>query len=556
MSSDSSDLSDPALLAAATANLAQPSSYQPSDALSALLNGTINERKITECDDIGTQIGGADREKLKQSDPKTYAKLKETACAGLKTKFKLMTVVDEKSAVADLQSIYSIQVRLRELRKELAQHNILDVFTVFSQYESSTRQGFTVAFPSTDIKHRHLLTDKYNITTFENVKKANAFYMLCGAKYQVENLKWSGEKVLASCEDALREKILESTALLPPEHHGGPVYFYLMMQLVATTSDHAMRCIIEKLKHLKLTDFPAENVLHAVTFLRGAINLLKNNNAIPHDLKSLLVSIMRGCTTPDFVSFVTSIETMVSLSLLPDTSIEFLLTTFEAKYTELLGANKWNATATSLSSGPSSFIANPQSSTNATSSPESICFNCGTVGHKVDSCPKPRNQADIDRFKAALQHLRGSAGGGTGGGSNVGGANSGSGTSTNGNNGNTNRHRNRPGGPADPLRVPPGKDAERTKTFPGLGERSWCGKCKVWTDHLSGGHPSIPAANAAGTETSAPSSPTPSSPPLSTTESESVGSPARVDADGFVTVTPRSYRSALVNQQLANISHF
>jgi hypothetical protein len=43
---------------------------------------------------------------------------------------------------------------------------------------------------------------------------------------------------------------------------------------------------------------------------------------------------------------------------------------------------------------------------------------------------------------------------------------------------------------------------------------------------------------------------------LSTTESESVGSPARVDADGFVTVTPRSYRSALVNQQLANISHF
>jgi hypothetical protein len=43
-----------------------------------------------------------------------------------------------------------------------------------------------------------------------------------------------------------------------------------------------------------------------------------------------------------------------------------------------------------------------------------------------------------------------------------------------------------PGGPADPLRAPPGKDEPRKKSFPSIGECSWCGKCKVWTDHLSG----------------------------------------------------------------------
>lgn len=525
------------------------------DALSALLSGNISARTISACDEIGITIGGADREKLKKSDPKTYAKLKEHACAGMTSKFKLMTVVDEKSAVADLQSIYSIQVRLRELRKELVQNNLIDVFTIFSEFESTLRPGYSVPLPSTDIVHRHQLLDKYNVTNFENVKRANAFYMICGADYQVENLKWSGEKILESCEEALREKILESATLLPPEHHGGPVYFYLMMQLVSTTSDHAMRCIVDKLKHLKLSDFDGENVLHAVTFLRGAINLLKNNNAVPHDMRSLLFTIMRGCSTSDFVSFVVSIETMISLpGIIANPTIEFLLTTFEAKYTELLGANKWEAKSGSLSGSPSAFQTkpNPQSSDSGASS-DPICFNCGTIGHKVDSCPRPRDQAQIDRFRAALQRITNrSSGGGKDNADDKG-----------------RRSRSGPGGPADPLRAPPGKDEPRTKSFPTIGERFWCGKCKVWTDHLSGDHPVLNAAQASSAPSPASasgnhapsanaSSPRDSVSALSDSPSSASGSAAAlVDADGFQTVTSRSYRSALVNQsQLANMAHF
>jgi hypothetical protein len=324
-----------------------------------------------------------------------------------------------------------------------------------------------------------------------------------------------------------------------------------MMQLVSTTSDHAMRCIVDKLKHLKLSDFDGENVLHAVTFLRGAINLLKNNDAVPHDMRSLLFTIMRGCSTSDFVSFVVSIETMVSLpGIIANPTIEFLLTTFEAKYTELLGANKWEAKSGSLSGGPSSFQIkpNPQSSDSATSDP--ICFNCGVVGHKVDSCPRPRDQAQIDRFRAALQRITNRSSGG-------------------GKDNADDRGRRSRSGPADPLRAPPGKDAPRTKTFPTIGERSWCGKCKVWTDHLSADHPILNAAKASSAPSPAPApgTPTPAVNALNPSDSASVlsdspSSPggsaaALVDADGFQTVTSRSYRSALVNQsQLANMAHF
>jgi hypothetical protein len=94
------------------------------------------------------------------------------------------------------------------------------------------------------------------------------------------------------------------------------------MQLVSTTSDHAMHCVINKINKLKEC---------LALFHGGIITLLKNNNAIPHDLCASIFSMMRHCSTQDFVHFVTSLEEMMSSfqGMLPDTSIEFLLTTFQ-----------------------------------------------------------------------------------------------------------------------------------------------------------------------------------------------------------------------------------
>jgi hypothetical protein len=502
------------------------------DALSTLLGGIdvlkSTERDVNAVDSIDVIISGADRADLKSKDPKTYAKIKEKACAKITTSFKLMSTVDETSAVADLQAIYNINIRLRELQKDLAQNNLQDVFTIFTAWENAARQGRSLPLPSTNAATHVRLLEKYSEISFDNVKKSTAFYMQVGAEYQVENLKWSGEKILSSCEESLREKILESTAALDPIYHGGPVYFWLMMQLVSTTSDHAMRCVIDKINKLKLSDFDGESVLHAVTFLRGAITLLKNNNAVPHDLRTSIFSMMKHCSTQDFVHFVTSLETMSSFpGMLPDTSIEFLLTTFESKYTDLLGSNKWSAKTSSISSQGSSFMAQPPSDSKDDPDVEPICFNCGAVGHKLDTCPKPRDQSSIDRFRKALNRLS-------------------SGRSNKKGNRSDKKDKEK-----DPLHTPPAHGETTTKKFPS-GTRYWCGRCKKWGDHLLVDHPTPPSGDAAANNAASSTSGNPQSPPVSS-DASSVSSAPAVDADGFTLVQPRSsYKDHLIG----SVAHF
>ena len=177
----------------------------------------------------------------------------------------------------------------------------------------------------------------------------------------------------------------------------------IMMNLVTTTSDQAMRVVIDKVNRLRLTDFDGENVLLAVSFLRGAIQLLSNNNSVPHDILNSVFNMMRAASTPAFVSFVTNLETVFDLPdlVVKDKSVEFLLDKLESKYTMLLGSNQWMVSA-SGSGFKADASPNPQSAPSGSTGSEVICFNCGALGHKVTDCSLPRNADNIKRYMAII----------------------------------------------------------------------------------------------------------------------------------------------------------
>lgn len=474
----SNDFDTPAVSSAAT------DTPNPDDqALASLIGSSFNltgERDIQSIDSIGLSVKGANRAALKMSNPKAYEKVKELACASIKDKFSLMKVIDEKSTVKDFQSIYSIEIRLRELHKSLKESDLLPVFTIFHQWESSIRPNRSKALPIPGPSDLNLLK-KFNGTSVDNIKRSTEFWLLSGGDYHVEDIRWSGEKILASCDDALREKVLESVQSIPQIYHGGPLFFYYMMTFVTTTSDQAMRVVVDKVNRLRLSDFDGENVLVAVSFLRGAIQLLSNNSAVPHDILNTVFNMMRSCSTPAFVSFVTNLETMFKLpDLVKDGSVEFLLDKLESKYTSLLGSSQW--LAHSVTPNAAGF----NSTSHSDDQDEVICFNCGALGHKSNVCPQPRDADRIRRYSSAIR-----------------GSSSASDPKS--------RNSRRSGGDnkevkskktPDALRTPPRPGETHTKTFPSLGERHWCGRCTCWTDHGTSNHP--PSADASPSENAAP----------------------------------------------------
>jgi hypothetical protein len=58
------------------------------------------------------------------------------------------------------------------------------------------------------------------------------------------------------------------------------------------------------LQDTTLTDFDGENVTEYVSFIRGAIEQLQNNNALPINVLSIVANALKHCETDDFVSYI------------------------------------------------------------------------------------------------------------------------------------------------------------------------------------------------------------------------------------------------------------
>ena len=283
-----------------------------------------------------------------------------------------------------------------------------------------------------------------------------------------------------SCDDTLRDKLIESTRGWSPLHKGGPTYLKLLMNLIVATSKKSLRSLLNKVSSLKLSDFDGEDVNKAVSFLRGAVLILKDNDALPSDFLTLVINIFKQTSCATFASYVTTIEHNVDLEIAKfDT--EGLLSLFEKKYIDMIGRSEWT---------PKSTAVDQQSSFYSTASNLSImCFNCGGIGHTVSECKQPldANAIEIRKniiFNKDKKKSSGSPSAGQAGSRSDG---------HNNNGGGGNRSNDNSGASSSPraLKVPPRKGESHEKTINGT-KMYWCGKpgCCKWGDHKSAGHPS------------------------------------------------------------------
>ena len=240
-----------------------------------------------------------------------------------------------------------------------------------------------------------------------------------------------------------------------------------MMDFVIATSDTAMRSVVNRINDLKLSDFDGENVLLFGSYIRGAVLLLKNHNAVPHDMKQLVFKGLKECACTEFTEFITAMQNVDKLGPNNELDTDAVLKKAEKEYTDLLGRNEWTTKSNKVGQ-ESTFI------TETNTSKGTMCYNCGSLDHLLKDCDKPFCQEAIDKRKAILSLLP-SRGGGQGRGRGRGRGRGGRGRGGRGRSGNRNGSK----GPKDPKRAPPGKDDPREKTFDGK-VLHWCGRCGEW----------------------------------------------------------------------------
>ena len=438
-------------------------------------------RDTTELSSVGLGVKKTDREALRLSDKKSYYKVRETAILGMTTKFTLLKGIDEKATVEHLESVYSIVTRFEDLRTQVIANDMIDVFSIPSSFDSDANGN---SIPSTNATKLDLFSDS-NKASIELVQKANAYFLEFGANFHGENVIWSGEKILNSCDSELRDKLVESTRSWTVKFRGGPTYLKLLLGLILSTSEKSLRALTDKLQIIRITDFPGENASKAVSFIRGASLILTNNDAEPMDMISLVLRTFSVSTCVKFRIHIDNIDSLFELGQLTGYTLDKLLTSIDKKYIELVSRNEWTPLVVSPTQSSSFFSNSTQSILRRL-----ICFNCGALGHAVAECPLPQNEEHIEMRKAIMSEY-----------------------------GKPKPDRKKPN---NPLLVPPQKGEDHVRFFNGT-KKFWCGKrgCRKWTDHPTSEHPpsgdhatATPATVATSTTSSDPSStPTEPSPP-------------------------------------------
>ena len=406
-------------------------------------------RPSNEIAGLGMGVTKKDREGLKQNDPKTYYKVRDNAIEGMQNKFSQLKSFDENATMEHLGAVYSIVTRFDDLKAQLVKSNLVNVFTIPSEFVyDDSLMAYVLDSQAVPMD---LFVDG-NYAELETVKLANAHYMQLGTSFHSENIAWSGDKILNSCDAELRDKLVESIRAWPEEFKGGPTYLKLLQQLVLSTSEKSLRSLTNKLARLTIADFPGEDVTKAVSFIRGAVLILKDNNALPSDIITQVLQIFKKSCCESFRIHVTNIDSLITLKV-KSYHLDDLLTDLDKNYIDLLGQNEWTAKSPTVDQ-QSGFNATPGSDKR-----KIICFNCGGIFHGVADCPHPRDETAISLCKelmSAFGKPKDSVTKGT----------------------------------RDPYLIPPRRGEPQEKVIDGKFMK-WCGKpgCKKWNpDHTTDEH--------------------------------------------------------------------
>jgi hypothetical protein len=433
------------------------------DANDTMSRWLVTARTSQEAQQMAVAVKKEDRDKLSAD---ALLKLQKSSTIGMTNKFALMNHTTDDQLV----ECYNLSLRIEELKTRLKKNDTISGFDIFEQ---------VLTQPTTLMPRELPLIAQIDDLTEALVRSSMKFKRYYGQPYDVQDLQWSQELIEQSCEEDLRIKVMERLRPVPDVEQGGALFYFIMIQLIQTDAEQAVRTLTEKLEKLSLKSLAGENIFTACSLIRGVMDRLKTVNKVPHDVEATILDILQTSSVDDFNSVFKTLQDNRFLGLsVQQKTVEQILVLAELLYTRLLTKGVWKGVG---SAGKSSFMAKEGEEADSDQPDETdeiarrlrekVCWNCGKKGHLSRDCRSPRQ---------GERHGRGRGGRGRGSGEDR---------------------------RVDWKKTPP-KDGDRHEKTVNAILWKWCGVCGTWNtthateEHVPRGQANLADDTADGDDTS------------------------------------------------------
>jgi hypothetical protein len=287
-----------------------------------------------------SSISAKDRATLSVSEK---GKLFKDATRGISPdKFKPLIDLSGLDSLLTMENIVGFNTLNDDLQKFLLQYGLTNVFYILKfdaageLLNPSTPDGIAVNY----------LANPQGTTAAE-VLKTSDYLLKKGSLYHVENLRWTYEAIMNSCDQDMRIILKSKMEKYEKTRRTGPVLYTHLLEQLTSSSPGAVRKVTQNIVDLKMDKFVGESIPMACKSIRASFKWLEMVRKMPADPDTIVMNIFETCTVPEYLRYLESLKTYAELHASgTNLSVDYILTKSEDKYRDLVLNSKWDISGT------------------------------------------------------------------------------------------------------------------------------------------------------------------------------------------------------------------
>ena len=199
-----------------------------------------------------------------------------------------------------LDHIQAVDSQLKLLRDHISNFDMDDVFTIVVPKSVDVSNELIEPIQTFD------LFRDYAKLHISQVANSNAWWnRWVDAPYIRENMSHTHKLFQQNTEDKLWSKSLEEYEKFTPLQQGGPLTLFILLRRIQDSSEASIDAVKTRIKNLKISSLPGEDVDTAVSLIKSSYEALKNastesHNYVPDDFAETLLEVFQTTTVSEF----------------------------------------------------------------------------------------------------------------------------------------------------------------------------------------------------------------------------------------------------------------